>query len=136
MRPSQSDVEPDRRRFDLLVALGASPYAPYGRAIYIGARPPGKVELETPSPMLTNATLWFTGATDQPFRKSAPTVEVPEEYWQRVNHALEAKPGQTNEWTIPLPDELIQAVREVLKAEKAAKDNERAARAKAIKANG
>ena len=39
----------------------------------------------------------------------------------RSTLAFEARPGQVNEWTIPLPDELIKAVRAALKVDPAAK---------------
>ena len=47
-----------------------------------------------------------------------PTIELPIEFWMRVNNGFEARVGKSNEWTIPLPDELIRAVREALKAKK------------------
>ena len=34
-----------------------------------------------------------------------------------MGKSFEARPGQVNEWTIPLPDELLEAVRKRLKAE-------------------
>ncbi|MGP0065242.1 MAG: permease prefix domain 1-containing protein [Isosphaeraceae bacterium] len=42
-------------------------------------------------------------------------LELPAEYWSRLNKSFEARPGQLNEWTIPLPDKLTQVVREKLK---------------------
>jgi hypothetical protein len=136
VRPSQSrDVElgPGRRRFDLLAAATA---LPGGRAIQVAAHPPSDTDLETPSPMLANPMTWFNGASDQPLRQTKPTVELPSEVWQRVNSAFEAKPGQNNEWTIPLPEELIQAVRQALKTAKPLDDNKPAAKAEVSKRNG
>jgi hypothetical protein len=46
------------------------------------------------------------------------TFRLPAEYWSELYNRFEARPGQVNEWTIPLPDELIKAVREKLKAKK------------------
>ena len=43
--------------------------------------------------------------------------------------------GATNKWTIPLPDELIGAVRKALKAETGRPDKP-AAKAEAIKGSG
>ena len=37
---------------------------------------------------------------------------IPDAYWRQDVGHFEARPGQINEWTIPLPDELIQAVRQ------------------------
>ena len=63
----------------------------------------------------------YTLTTSQ--RKVGPTtfstaMELPDEYWSRLDNSFQARPGQINEWTIPLPDELIKAVRETLKAKK------------------
>ena len=38
------------------------------------------------------------------------TIELPPGYWQWVEASFVAVSGQSNEWTIPLPDELVQAV--------------------------
>ena len=48
----------------------------------------------------------------------AVRVELPSEYWSRTVAAFEARPAQVNTWTIPLPDELLAAVRESLKGAK------------------
>jgi hypothetical protein len=62
-------------------------------------------------------------------------LRLPSEYWLDLSKAFEVRSGQTNEWTIPLPNELIQAVREAIKAEKSPKDKP-AAKADASKDNG
>jgi hypothetical protein len=49
---------------------------------------------------------------------SAKSIILPENYWLEASKAFEVRSGQTNEWTIPLPDVLLRAVREALKAEK------------------
>ncbi len=49
---------------------------------------------------------------------STAALELPDEYWSRLNDSFQARPGQINQWTIPLPDELIKAVREKLDTEK------------------
>ena len=54
-------------------------------------------------------------------RSVTPTIELPTEFWDQVDLAFEAHLGQVNEWTIPLPDELINAVREALKVDPTAK---------------
>jgi hypothetical protein len=46
----------------------------------------------------------------------APQLELPSEYWTRTAAAFDARPAQVNTWTIPLPDELLAAVRESRKA--------------------
>jgi hypothetical protein len=51
----------------------------------------------------------------------ARTIELPAEYWDKVDLGFEARLGEVNEWTIPLPDELLKAVREALKVDPAAK---------------
>ncbi len=52
-----------------------------------------------------------------------------------MDNDLKARAGQPNEWTIPLPEELIQAVRNALKADKTPKD-EPAVKGEAIKGTG
>jgi hypothetical protein len=46
-----------------------------------------------------------------------PTVPTPEAFWQTQAAGFLARREHVNQWTIPLPDELIKAVREKLKAE-------------------
>jgi len=46
-----------------------------------------------------------------------PTVPTPEAFWQTQAAHFVARREHVNQWTIPLPDELIKAVREKLKAE-------------------
>jgi hypothetical protein len=58
-------------------------------------------------PRLEGQSVWF--------RNSTPTLELSEEYWSKVRSGFEARRGEINEWTVPLPDELIRAVREALK---------------------
>ncbi len=47
---------------------------------------------------------------------NASGIAVAESYWRDVRGRLRARPGQVNEWTIPLPDELVKSVRAKLKA--------------------
>jgi hypothetical protein len=63
------------------------------------------------------------------------TIELPPKYWQKINADFVAAGGATNKWTIPLPDELIRAVRKALKAENSPTDKP-AAKAEAIKSSG
>ncbi len=55
---------------------------------------------------------------EQAATAEAPQLELPSEYWSRTAAAFEARPAQVNTWTIPLPDELLAAVRESLKGAK------------------
>ena len=54
--------------------------------------------------------------------EGASIIELPPQYWRRVDASFVARPGLANEWTIPLPDELINAVRIALKADNAPKE--------------
>jgi hypothetical protein len=122
LRPRQARVvSPGRREFDLLVAVRAPHYI---RRIHVALEPPSKKDfLRTRSPMITGATDGRgRGASYTDFTDSTPTIELPKEFWRRVDRAYEASPGKSNEWTIPLPGELIQAVRQALKAEQSRPD--------------
>src|SRR5262249_50589115 len=117
LRPSRSGgVDPGRKRFDVLAAVRA-PH--FGRYMRVAAEPPSDDEVRTASPLITRAIDWRTlSGSGAGYFPSTPTFELPNEYWLRVDNDFEAKLGQLNEWTIPLPDELIGAVREALKREK------------------
>ena len=116
LRPRQSrDVVPGRREFELLVAVRAPHYI---RRIHVADKPPSEGDLRTKTPMIIGATDGrIRSASYVGFTDSTPTIELSKAYWLRVDHEFEASPTQPNEWTIPLPDELVQAVREALKAE-------------------
>jgi hypothetical protein len=43
-------------------------------------------------------------------------VAVPPSYWRDLEKSLTVRRGEINEWAIPLPDEVIEAAREALKA--------------------
>jgi hypothetical protein len=75
----------------------------------------------------TKATKVYTNASGRgrdllvnPQMNSGLLVEtdrlIPWESWSKTATSFEARPGQVNEWTIPLPDDLIKSVREKLKA--------------------
>jgi hypothetical protein len=49
-------------------------------------------------------------------RPGLTEIVVPWEPWSRTATTFEARPGQVNEWTIPLPDEVLDAIRQRLKA--------------------
>jgi hypothetical protein len=61
------------------------------------------------------ANLEANGPNQQAAKAEAPQLELPSEFWSRTAAAFEARPAQVNTWTIPLPDELLAAVRESLK---------------------
>jgi hypothetical protein len=50
--------------------------------------------------------------------REMPELTLPEESWSNETTDFEARPGQVNEWTIPLPDGLIEGVRKRLKTMK------------------
>jgi hypothetical protein len=45
----------------------------------------------------------------------SPYLQLPTSYLARIAHNFEARSGQVNEWEIPLPDELLNAIRAKLK---------------------
>ena len=59
------------------------------------------------------------------WQEAARTVELPTEYWDKVDLGFEARLGQVNEWTIPLPDELFKAVRERSRSTRRRRKNRR-----------
>ena len=120
LRPSRSrDVEPGRRRLDVLVAISAQHYA---RVIHVDTKPPTEDDIRNASPIVTRAiNEGQLPGFEIGFLRSTPTIPISNEYWLRIDNAFEAKLGQNNEWTIPLPDELMQAVRDALKVEAAPK---------------
>jgi hypothetical protein len=131
LRPTRSqDVEAGRRRFDVLVGSfynfgptiqlrGEQPtvYSTIGDGVQYRRGPPSKKDLETSNSDslgqvvggMENNSEW------RAWQKLAPTLELPPEFWDKVDIGFEARLGQVNEWTIPLPDELIKAVRTALK---------------------
>jgi hypothetical protein len=130
LRPVQSpDGEGDLRRFKVLAGVRAPHYT---RDIHESSNPPTKGDQKAASPYTVGAWRIESGVLG-PLSKA--TVELPREFWLREKEQLVAAPGQSNEWRIPFPDELIRAVRAALKAEKAPKDKP-AAKGEANKGNG
>jgi hypothetical protein len=126
LRPSRAqDVGTGRRRFDVLVATRS-----FGAPEWIQVRdsPPEQKDVESSSP---NTTMGRMGGmmsipleqdpnapgperakvSDQ---QAPPTLQLPAEYWDQVELGFEARLGQVNAWTIPLPEELTKAVRAAL----------------------
>jgi hypothetical protein len=102
IRPAEG--EGGLRQFQVLVEStswrGGGPGRPYR------IKPPTEEEFETAG----------FGFVDEMRIQSGDLLELPAAYWARLATSFEAQPGQVNEWTIPLPDELIKSVREKLKA--------------------
>jgi len=118
LRPTQSpDVETGRRRFDVLVAVRRPNF---GHGFLLWGRPPAQEYLQTFYSMMAGPR-YGQPNFDPGLRESSPTLELPAGYWREVYRSFEALPGQVNKWAIPLPDELIKAVREALKVDPTAK---------------
>jgi hypothetical protein len=47
----------------------------------------------------------------------AANVALPRSFWREIEGRFEVRPGQTSQWTIPIPEDLARAVREKLKAQ-------------------
>jgi hypothetical protein len=122
LHPTRSqNVDADRMRLDVLAAAFVDPP---DHAIQIRGRTANKGYITggpPPKELLELSYYWEVWSDVRPanagFEHAKPTVEIEADYWMKVDHAFEARAGQDNEWTIPLPDELIKAVREALKIE-------------------
>jgi hypothetical protein len=113
-------VEPGRQRFERLVGATDPAYLAPGRGGVNGSmRSRAQQKTETQG---KRGGIHFS-------------IVLPSEFWQRMDNDLVARAGQSNEWTIPLPEELIQAVRDALKADKTPR-NEPAVEGEAIKGTG
>jgi len=137
LRPAQPQpVEPEIRRFDVLVGCFVNDFGPsiqlrglnpgdgvaVGDGFEVRGGAPTKKDLETlASGFLAGPRGMGRQGADDGLRWSAPTLELPTEYWDQVDLGFDARLGQVNEWTVPLPDELIKAVREALKVDPTAK---------------
>jgi hypothetical protein len=114
LRPGESSLGESRRHFELVVS-GAQGLRDGLNKLHIspglfvtawGEAPPDEALLDP-----------FT-ARRLPPRTGPPNLVLPDDYWGTIATAFEARAGRVNEWTIPLPDELIATVRESLKAAK------------------
>ncbi len=111
-----SEIEEGVRRFSLLAAVRPRFCV---RDLHKRSKAPTKVEQKAES--YTRVGAWkVEGVATGPF--SRDTVELPREFWAADKNRFEVKHGNMSEWTIPLPDELVQAVRAALKADKAEKN--------------
>jgi hypothetical protein len=130
LRPVGSpDAQVARHHFGLLAAVRAPGY---NRHVIVGAKPPTSDEQRNEWSYMVEARKY---QGPMPGHLSIPTIELPREFWVGAKNHFEAKPGQANEWTIPLPNELIEAVRTALKAVEADPDNP-AVKAGATKESG
>jgi hypothetical protein len=117
LQPSQStDVPAGRRRFDLLAAVRERDR---GRRIFVASKPPNETDFR-PLRLIMAYGLddRQVGLSTPGHISTTPTIELTEEFWIRASNGFEARVGKANEWTITLPDALIGAVREALKAKK------------------
>jgi hypothetical protein len=98
VRPHRGqDIEKGRRRFDVLASICSPGFDMW----QIEGEPPHSGIIGMPY----SQGPWFRAT-------QSPTSVT---YWSDVVDKFEVRPGQVNEWTIPLPDELIKAVRTALK---------------------
>ena len=100
-----TDVEEGVRRFGLL-ASARPPH--HVRDLHVASKPPTKVSQKAESRFRLAVSEHRTGF-DGPYSKS--TIELPRDFWVGDKHHFEVKPEQANEWTITLPDALVEAVR-------------------------
>jgi hypothetical protein len=104
LRPEEG-AEEDHRRFELLALSSAAPDIDGSQrprfTFHVGNEPP-------PS----------DGVFGAHYSEIPPALHVPLPDRYAEDTAFEARPGQTNMWTISLWDELVAAVRASLKARK------------------
>jgi hypothetical protein len=130
MRPTRSPApEPERRRFDVLVSCFFSGYGPVtqvrgrnpgdafevGDGVQVRSGPPDRKDLDGHFWGAAQPTFMAQQGLGDGWQTTAPTLELPSDFWDQVDLGFELCAGQINEWTIPLPDQLIKAVREALK---------------------
>jgi hypothetical protein len=111
LRPDDSGGGNQRRReFEIVVASQAlgqpGAFAAFS-LLYVVGGPPTDEEIDTGSAPERHSS-----------RSDSPILALPREYWSQTAASFEVRSGQVNEWTLPLPEELIQAVRTKLKARK------------------
>ncbi len=125
LRPIESgDLKAGKRRFEVIVA--SDPYQggmSNGTYFVWNLPPPDDVEggprakRSRPNGQMLNHEPLAVLANAQGTRGGSDVV-IPWESWSKSVTSFEARPGQVNEWTITLPDELVQAARKRLKAAK------------------
>ena len=134
LRPTSSQaVEAGRKRYDVLVAASMDGSAPIiqlrgepphnliqtGHGLVDRGGPPTQAELEAPfsqSAAQRGGGRIVEGGgmvKNSDWQTSHPgtSIAISSEFWDSVDTAFEARSEQTDEWTIPLPEYLIKAVR-------------------------
>jgi hypothetical protein len=107
LRPSEPDgTKAVRKRFEIVSSGNHPGWWSTGAQAVILDSPPAEDETE--------------GSLGPRIRARTGSVlnsamDLPMEFWNKSAKGFEARPDRVNEWTIPLPDELIKAVRERLK---------------------
>jgi hypothetical protein len=143
LRPTRSpDVEVGRKHFEVLVGSsvygGGPPVQIRGDALRLGegfqdrGGPPTRKDLKKATSRFGGPGIGGMGGGMAgrgnnnnegwlAWQEAARSVELPVQFWDKVDLGFEAQLGQVNDWTIPLPEELIKAVREALKVDLAPK---------------
>jgi hypothetical protein len=102
MRPDeQADVKDGANRFQILCAIARSDQFGGGYYWNVASRTVARAELPAQRLVMGGGF-------------AAVSVRAPD-FWLKPATSFDAQSGQANDWTIPLPDELIAAVREKLK---------------------
>jgi hypothetical protein len=107
LRPRESPAGGALKRFELL-AVATQRFMPQSQAIFAVRQGPPVGPEENQA----------GGDFDDTQVPSPPLVKFPgenENAWSQSSIRFEAKPGQVNEWTIPLWDELLETVRKSLR---------------------
>jgi hypothetical protein len=129
LRPIEStEGQSGRRRFAVIVASEFLPPRGSMRGTWVYDSPPAEVPADGPrakggAPTKGGRTKAQGGSRSEQLWEVArrgiegeTALVVPEESWSKTVTTFEARPNQVNEWTIPLPDEVSDAIRERLKA--------------------
>ena len=131
LRPDQAGARAGIRRFAVVAMSDTANRGQNGGAISVWQHPPDEDDIQDARPK--------SGRSARPPRKNAwadrprplnlggspgfpqvdPYLYPSVESWPKEVSDFVARPGRLNEWTIPLPPELIEAVRERLKPEPA-----------------
>ncbi len=122
LRPIKSDDrEGNRRRFDVIVVSTRLHLGMMSGSYMVWSGPPTDNASDRPITQgaRRNAQSPMNLMAEQ-FTSRGPEGEIsrfiPLEAWPKTVTNLEARPGQVNEWTISLPEELIKVVRVCLKS--------------------
>jgi hypothetical protein len=103
LRPNPVSRGEARKHFEILTAAFPPPLPNSKLHLISREGPPTDKELAQ-------------GMSFQRMLRFLSSPNVTDEYRSRIATAFEARPGATNEWTLPLPEELIESVRTKVKA--------------------